>query len=48
MELMVFLEDQFRGPEFERGFPEQYPTFVHQPDGEVVVRHHRAPSETTP
>jgi hypothetical protein len=39
MELMTFLENQFRGPEFERGFPEQYPTFAHQPDGEVVVRH---------
>jgi hypothetical protein len=43
MELMVFLEDQFRGPEFDRGFPENYPTFAHQSDGEVVVRHHGAP-----
>ena len=44
MALMVFLEDQFRGPEFERGFPEHYPTFVHQSDGEVAVRHYRAPA----
>jgi hypothetical protein len=45
MELMVFLEDQFRGPEFEQGFPEHYPTFVHRPDGEVVVEHYRAPAQ---
>jgi hypothetical protein len=45
MELMVFLEGQFRGPEFEAGFPEHYPTFVHEPGGEVVVRHYRAPAE---
>jgi hypothetical protein len=44
MELMVFLEDQFRGPEFEAGFPEHYPTFAHQPDGEVVVRQYRVPA----
>ncbi|HMJ57167.1 MAG TPA: lipase maturation factor family protein [Polyangiaceae bacterium] len=43
MELMVFLEEQFLGPEFERGFPEHYPSFVHQPDGEVAVVHYRAP-----
>ncbi|MET0591381.1 MAG: hypothetical protein ABW133_01695, partial [Polyangiaceae bacterium] len=42
MELMVFLEDKFLGPEFDQGFPEHYPTFVHQPDGEVAVRHYRA------
>ena len=43
MTLMVFLEEQFQGPEFDAGFPEQYPRFVHQPDGEVAVRHYRAP-----
>jgi len=45
MELMVFLEDKFRGPEFEAGFPERYPTFAHRPDGEVVVRHYREVTE---
>jgi hypothetical protein len=45
MELMVFLEDKFRGPEFEAGFPERYPTFAHQPHGEVVVRHYREATE---
>ena len=45
MELMVFLEDKFRGPEFEAGFPERYPTFVHRPDGEVVVQHYREVTE---
>jgi hypothetical protein len=44
MELMVFLEEQFRGPAFEQGFPEHYPTFVHRSDGEVVVRHFAAPA----
>ena len=39
MELMVFLEEQFRGPEFEQMFPEHYPTFAHRPDGEVIVRY---------
>jgi hypothetical protein len=42
MELMTFLEDKFIGPEFDHGFPEKYPTFTHQPDGEVAVRHYCA------
>jgi hypothetical protein len=34
------LRDAFLGPEFDRGYPELYPTFEEFPDGNVVLKHY--------
>jgi hypothetical protein len=35
--VMPHVREAFRGPAFERGYPELYPTFVELDSGEVVV-----------
>jgi len=32
------IRDGFKGPRFERGYPERYPVFHELPSGEVVVK----------
>jgi hypothetical protein len=34
---MPHVREGFRGPKFERGYPELYPTFTELDTGEVVV-----------
>jgi hypothetical protein len=41
--LMPVLRDNFKGPAFDRGYPELYPVFKELADGEVVVGEHTRP-----
>ncbi len=42
------IRDSFKGPRFERGYPERYPTFRELDSGEVVLAAHAKPPETAP
>jgi hypothetical protein len=37
------LVDQFKGPRFDRGYPELYPSFRELPSGEIVIREYPKP-----
>jgi hypothetical protein len=41
--VMPVLRDRFRGPRFDQGFPELYPSFRELDSGEVVVRSYAKP-----
>ena len=38
--------DSFKGPRFDRGFPELYPTFRQLPSGEIAIRDYASPPGT--
>jgi hypothetical protein len=46
-EIMPHLRDNFRGPAFERGYPELYPEFKELASGEVVVGRYGEADEHT-
>jgi hypothetical protein len=39
------LRDSFKGPKFDQGYPELYPTFRELQSGEVVLREYTRPGE---
>jgi hypothetical protein len=43
--VMPVLRDSFKGPRFDRGFPELYPTFKELDTGEVVLEAYHAPPD---
>jgi hypothetical protein len=45
--VMPHVREAFRGPAFERGYPELYPTFVELDSGEVVVGEHKRAAPDT-
>jgi hypothetical protein len=46
--VMFDLRDSFKGPRFDRGYPEQYPTFTELESGEVVVGSYAQPPAAPP
>jgi hypothetical protein len=42
------VRDNFKGPRFDRGYPERYPTFRELDSGEVVLFAHAEPPEKAP
>lgn len=45
--VMPTIRDAFKGPEFDHGFPEMYPSFQQLDSGEVVLRAYAKPPEGT-
>ena len=46
--VMPYVRDAFKGPRFDHGFPELYPSFEQLASGEVVVRAYAKPPDGTP
>jgi hypothetical protein len=46
--VMVDIRDNFIGPEFDRGFPELYPTFEELESGDIRLKSYARPAPGTP